>query len=247
MLATLWAFAIFGFPISQTVWLYQEPSVRYFIGGQALLMLAVPACLVLAHLVHVVLGRPRFFAVLLYTVVPSVVVIVVGLLYLRPIRNTVDGLESKDCWTYKEKRYLDEAYLAAQPLYESCAKRQAEELNTTLRDARAHSTLLECAEYRKIMAADTEPFVQQWRYLESVVPRELCSGWCTRLDHPLWATPLKYKDSMAPCPTVVSYTLREKATRECSRMVATGIVDLLLTVVGLMWVNSWYERMNIRW
>mmetsp|Transcript_64544 Transcript_64544/g.138381 ORF Transcript_64544/g.138381 Transcript_64544/m.138381 type:complete len:276 (-) Transcript_64544:72-899(-) len=242
---TLWEFAIFGSPIISAIRLWLDPSVRFWIGWHSAVILAVPICLVMAHVIHVFLGRPSFAVMLLCTVFPSILVVVIGFWHSVPLGGVADRLDSLDCFTYEDKRYMENAYLAAVPIYENCTARKAAAHNTTVQDVQRHLLLTNCEEYTAIMAEGTGPYVSQWAYLEKIVDTEECSGWCTKVDHPLWTH--ARADDMVPCTAAASSVLRSKARRIANRMFVTGLLDLFISTVVLMAVQEWLLKRGISW
>jgi len=87
--------------------------------------------------------------------------------------------------------------------------------------------------------------VSQWAYLEKLVDAEECSGWCTKVDHPLWTR--ASADNMLPCTTATSSVLRSKVRRIANRMFVTGLLDLFISSVALMAVQEWILRRGISW
>merc|ERR1740129_254053 len=154
-------------------------------------------------MVHIFLHKPNFYAVLISTVIPSLIVIVIGLCILTPLGGISSNLYDKDCKVWDKKAHLREAYVAAQNVFNNCVLRLSEATNSTPNDVISSIALQDCDEYSSsIRGADAyREWRKEWNYLAELERTQGCSGWCGVHQPSLWTLAHKRGDA---CNIVVA-------------------------------------------
>jgi len=245
-LHTLMAFAIFGVPVITGVELGSETNVRYWIGWHPFLTLVVPVLLIISHLMHVATRKPQFNAMLLSTVIPALVVIAIGYSVIIPISGLTDRLFASDCTTYSDKTYLEAAYNKAADLWATCLEREVNESHKLLQEVKEHLVLDECEEYQAIEQnpAKFKQWRAQWEYLRFLEISQSCSGWCNVGQESLWTTDHEPKDV---CASTVGSLLSTKIKQEAGRMLVSGLISLVVSLVVLISVQEYMIRLGVEW
>lgn len=245
---TLSALAIFASPVITGVRMAIDPSVNYWIGTWAWIVLAIPALLLGSHLIHLWNGRPRFFPVLMSTVVPSLLIIIVG--YGHSTLNGVSNrLLSTDCTTYREKFRIESAHRIAEQVMNSCITRVASETSISEAQARAIVRVQDCAEYRQYDTASWGraqhgDFHKEWAYLQRLEEEQTCSGWCNA-GPTLWAPGGAVQRDI--CTNTAAAVLEGQVGRWASRILCLGIVELLMSVLTIFLIQEALNKMGIEW
>mmetsp|Transcript_75895 Transcript_75895/g.201642 ORF Transcript_75895/g.201642 Transcript_75895/m.201642 type:complete len:279 (-) Transcript_75895:66-902(-) len=245
-LYSLLSFAVYGIPIINGVELGLTPSVQYWVGMYSWLVLLVPVLLVVAHVIHAVHGRPLFNVMLLSTVVPATVVMVTGYSVMMPISGITDRLMSSDCTTYPDKTYLNSAYEAAAGIWDTCIQREMNETGKSEWELKSHMVVDECPEYQKSIeqGLGKQKWKRQWNYLKGLELNQACSGWCYAGQEALWTLDHESKDI---CCSVVASILNSSVNREASRMLMSGLVTLVVSLIALVGIQEWIIRLNAEW
>lgn len=245
-LYSLIAFAIYGVPIINGIELALTPSVQYWIGYCSWGVLSVPILLFVSHFIHAVKGKPLFNAMLLSTVVPSMIVMAVGYSVMMPISGITDRLTSSDCTTYSDKTYLHSAYQAAADVWKDCVKREMNETGKTAIEVKSILVVDECEEYQASLNSDEgrKKWKKQWNYLRSLEVNQACSGWCYAGQESLWTTDHESKDI---CSSVVGSILNVSVNRQASRMLVSGLITLVVSLVALVAIQEYMIRLNVQW
>mmetsp|Transcript_39332 Transcript_39332/g.117663 ORF Transcript_39332/g.117663 Transcript_39332/m.117663 type:complete len:277 (+) Transcript_39332:105-935(+) len=243
-LHSLLAFAIYGVPILSGVQLGLNASVQYWIGWFPWLVLSVPVLLVLSHMVHAIKQRPLFNAMLLSTVIPALIVILLGYMVLMPISGISDRLMSSDCSTYTDKAYLNDAYKAATRIWNDCLRREINQTGKPLEQIQLDLTIDQCEEYQQALQSGTQ-WKHQWHYLRELEVNQVCSGWCYAGQESLWTTDHQPKDV---CGAIVGGSiLNGLIKREASRMLTTGLFALVMSLISLIIVQEYMIRLGVEW
>uniref|UniRef100_A0A7S0F882 Uncharacterized protein n=1 Tax=Pyrodinium bahamense TaxID=73915 RepID=A0A7S0F882_9DINO len=245
-LHSLLAFAIFGIPVIGGIELGTDSSVLYWIGWHTWFVLVVPLLLVASHLMHVVSGRPQFNAMLLSTVIPALIVICIGYSVTIPIGGITDRLFSSDCTTYSDKTYLDSAYKVAANIWKACVAREVNETGRSVQAVKFSMIVNDCDEYQAVVGnpAEYNKWRVQWRYLRELETRQACSGWCDVGQESLWTTDHEPKDL---CSTTVGGILDTAVKRLASRMLVSGLIALVVSLIVLVAVQEYMIRLGVEW
>lgn len=245
-LHSLLAFAIYGVPILNGIQLGIDPSVLYWIGWHSWFVMLVPLLLVICHFFHAVKGRPQFNAMVMSTVVPALIVIAIGYSVMVPISGITDRLMSSDCTTYTDKTYLNDAYEAAAQIWESCLLRESNETGRSVKELKAQMVVDECLEYSEndVKQEGARNWAPQWRYLRSLEVNQDCSGWCNTAQESLWTTDHQSKDI---CSSIVASILNAKVRKVASRMLLSGLIALVVSLVALVAVQEYMIRLGVDW
>jgi len=234
-------FAVFSSPIITGIRLAANPSVQFWIGHQAWFILLVPLLLICCHIYHSWVGRPKFLAVVLSSVVPSIIIILIAFTVLAPVSNITIRLQSTDCETFKTKAELNQAYLAAQQVYSSCLSRVSSSSGITTDEAKKAVNVNDCAEYTN---ATYKPYHKDWAYLQHLESYQACAGWCELAATPLWT---KSPFISGKCTQTASLALTAEVQSSSMRMLAMGIMDLIVSVVALFAINEACIRHGLDW
>lgn len=246
-LYTLIACAAFGYPVIVGLELASEASVVYWIGWHVRwLVFLVPICLGLSHILHVFHGRPHFPAVVMSTVVPALIVIVMGLMFKVPIAGIATNLGTNDCTLLDESVHLIEGYEAAQQMFDNCVAGLMLRTNSSRSEIVSAISLPDCDEYSvSIRGNDLHAeWRQAWYYLAELERTQACSGWCGSGQVSLWTAAHTKKDD---CNKAVAFLFTTWVQRQTSLLVRYGCVCLFVSLVSLVCIQEFLIRVNIQW
>lgn len=241
-LLTLSIFAAFACPMISALTIVQDPSVEYWVGRECLAVLVVPLLIAVAHLWQATVAAPRFFAVLISTIIPGILVIVVADLVMIKANGITDELTSKDCTTFLDKAKLEDAYLAALHNFDDCVHRVAQATDTTPEEASTRLSVSDCAEYQQ--SPDREKYWRQWTYLRRLEEEQLCSGFCVPGEVAIWSRDHSAKD---PCSAAAGQTMKIKVRRVTQNMMALGVAVLIFSGLIIFGINEIATSMGIDW
>lgn len=241
-LLTFSLLAAFACPIISAVRIVQDPSVEYWVGRECLAVLVVPLLIAVAHLWQARVGAPRFFAVLMSTILPGLIVIVVAEICMMRTNGITDVLMSTDCTTFLDKAKLEDAYLAALHSFDDCVHRVAQATNTTLEEAATRLSVDDCAEYQQ--SPDMEKYGREWAYLRRLEQEQLCSGFCVPGEVAIWSRDHSAKD---PCSLAAGQTIKTRVRRIAQNMMALGFAVLVFSGLIIFGINEMVIGMGIDW
>lgn len=158
---TFLLFAVFIPPFMLCLQMAYNQDLDYFVGAfvakisylAILIILLVP----MAHFSM----RLHPWAFLLTAWIPCFIFISIGWFYRDHAHNVVNALQSSDCTSFAEKRYLQQSYDQAQELYNKCGKHVTDSIE-------------ECPQYPEVFAMAPTDFT----YLKSMELRFQCAGIC---------------------------------------------------------------------
>jgi len=245
-LFSLLAFAIYGVPILNGIELALNTTVRYWIGWFSWLVVLVPLLLITCHLVHTVKAKPQFNTMVLSTVVPALIVMAIGYSVMMPISGITDRLMSSDCTTYSDKSYLNNAYEAARVVWDSCILREMNETGKPAREVKDTLIVDDCKEYQESLSSGdgATKWKKQWNYLRSLEINQDCSGWCNTEQESIWTTDHESKDI---CSSVVGHILNVTVKRLAERMLVSGVLAMVVSLVALVAVQEYMIRLGVEW
>lgn len=237
-LYTLITFAIFGSPVMTGIELATNPSVQYWIGLGAWSVILVPILLVGAHIAHIMARRPSFLAMLASTLAPSLIVMVIGCYYQQGASHIANKLLSGDCITLQSKAYLEEAYQQAEAVFGTCTANVALATNQTQEVVQQAMVMQDCPAFYD------SPYTKQWKYIATLEQSQACSGWCQQGVVPLFTPSPTAKD---PCTLVAGMMLETTVATSAGRMFIVGMVDLLLSIFIIGFLQEFMVKAEIEW
>merc|ERR1719253_148783 len=101
------------------------------------------------------------WAFLLSVWIPAFLFVIIGWYYRDHSHDAMQALQSEDCNGFMEKRYLQQAYQAAQELYDKCGQYVSWSIE-------------ECPKYPEVY----ELAAPEFTYLKSLESRFQCAGIC---------------------------------------------------------------------
>mmetsp|Transcript_20172 Transcript_20172/g.35879 ORF Transcript_20172/g.35879 Transcript_20172/m.35879 type:complete len:361 (+) Transcript_20172:152-1234(+) len=221
-LFTVGCLMVFLTPIWQLVYLTQDADVQFWLGrswGQLAALL--PLMFVGGFFAHLKLRRPHRLTALLSLLVPSMVLLVEGHELMGLSLDKASGLRSANCQAFEGKQLLQDSWVAADRLLESCKKD-------------GQSVLLpDCSGYWAARVDHRE----DWDYLESLETRHGCAGWCQD-GRQLW-TLGKAQDS---CSTAVAQVFSQKAARTSLQVMVYSTCVLVVACSATVAVVVWQRQ-----
>lgn len=239
-LYSLCTLAIFVPPIIEGIHIGIDASVKYWIGYYSFAVLLIPAMLVASHMIHVFTGKPQFYAVLLSTAVPSIIVIAIGNIHLVQIGRISERLMSTSCSSFDDNAVLNSAYRAAEEVLSGCVGRTATATGESIEAVRAHLTLQDCIG----QGQPEDKFSREWWYLSNLQAEQECTGWCQPAKTSVWMADITAGDA---CSSTAGNILSGKVQRAAQHMVVTGLIDLVISVVALGVIQETLIRQQVEW
>lgn len=236
---TLCASAVCAPAIGSVLMISMDATANYWFGKVSYFMLLVPLCLIVCHWFHACAGRPRFYLTCCSTVVPALIVIIVGSVILSRVYLTSSNRTWFDCSTGTS---LEVAYREAYRVFDTCANRVANQTGSTLADTVPKIDILDCKEY--IADSVAVQYASQWAYLGAVETSQACTGWCTPGSPALWSRHHVYSDI---CSYAVYEQLWSKVGRLARHMIVCGIVQLVASVLCLHSLSLAMYTMGVAW
>lgn len=237
-LFTLCTFAIFGSPVMAGIELANNPTVTYWIGWGAWFVLSVPILLVVAHIAQMLTNKPTFWAMLLSTVVPSIILMIVGYTHQAGASNVAEKLRSSDCLTFTPKALLQESYVEAESAFRNCTAQLAVATNQDVAVVEQGMILQDCP------AFNDGSYTKQWHYIAEMEQNQACSGWCEQGVPSLFTKPHLAKD---PCTLVAGVVLNTQVSYIAERMFMVGLIDLIISIFALAIMQEFVVKADIEW
>lgn len=159
-----------------------QPAVILWIGrsGRAVAFFA----LLFALVGHDLLARGilrRRFAIIVLLVLPAATLGIAAHIHKVRAIDVRSRLEAHDCTTFPGKVRLEEAWQAANTLFDECIARQANLTGAPVVELHEVTRLKNCLGYESKMV----DWGVEWDYLEYLETSQRCAGWC-ELGRPLW-------------------------------------------------------------
>lgn len=236
-LYTLCTFALFVGPVVTGLQLGMEPSVVYWIGRHAWMLLLVPFFLLIAHVLHSNARRPQFYAMLLSTVLPSMLVVAVGYSHQTPL-NRVRARLDESLWSEGFQK-LKDAHVAAERVYDLCISNLATATGRSEKVLRARVCIQECPEYDIVLEGsmgEHQKWRRQWDYLSRLELDQGCAGWDTTANQSLWSA--EGSRDGDPCGVAVAGILEGKVLSMTNRLVGSGLLYLIISLLVLLLVQD---------
>lgn len=209
-MTTFGFFLLFAASTITCVTLGMDPDVNYWLsrvgwfGWFGQLAWAVPVLLVAQHVIHIRMGSPKRWLVMLCVLGGSVFFAFQGGKHRHKLSLAATRLYDDDCFTFQQKANLQEAYQTALGHYHACNARLAQEGQPPV------PTVETCLEYEKAEANADEDLRGRWAYLAHVEEMYTCAAFCEG-GKTLWA---RSPDAfMPPCSRFVSMKLFTKSTQ----------------------------------
>jgi len=195
---TLAASAAFVPPVIVGMTIAMDPSVEYWVGMDAWFVLLVAPLLLLGHATHSVGKGANIAGVALSTILPAIVVTVIGFDVSSRIFRVNNRLKGGGFAFDQSERQpsdiLNEAYTAAESLLEDCvtfvAHGQTLQSEAQLRDV---LTLEDCPTYIAAIPSsdqkaalehkfevEQQKWFREWRYLSGLERQQECAGWANQ-------------------------------------------------------------------
>jgi len=234
-------YAMFCSPVITGIFLAQSFSVQYWIGWLSWLILLVPIILVGCHMYLTWHGRPAFYAVILSTIVPALIIIALGAVQFGPVTDISERLLSSDCSTYDPKIKLNEAYMAAESVYLACLNRVSAGTQMSTSDATDVVSIEDCTEYH---AEENKKYQSEWKYLKHLQQYQGCKGWCNPVSIAPWS---KGSASTGVCTRTASIALHAEVRTASLRMLVVGITIFLVSVVIVFGIQEVLVGYGLDW
>lgn len=225
---TFCAVVFYMWPVLATLDLANDPSVRYFIGNFATVVVAVPLLVILlAHLVHAQRGTPSKPAIVACLFLPSTLMLVINEYVLGASFDKASLLMSSNCTSFSGKAQLHKDWTIAYSNYTTCLN-QTVQRNTsalTLNEAFQLYRFYECTEYPAAYLSHRGT----WSYLRSLEETFGCSGWCT-LANPLFTFQAP-DDTCSQAAAQVFSTKIQRVARQVIVYISAVLVGGSLTLI----------------
>lgn len=236
-LLTIALLAVFGTTVMSGIRLCSDVNARYWIGIWGYAVILIPVVIIIAHIVQAYYRRPLYFALLASCVLPPLISLIVGWIYVVPVNHIVSRLGSTDCTTFHKKQQIEQAYKAAQHFFDDCAAAEAKKQSKTIEVIKQRIVISDCPGYNPRAGG----YPHEWAYLKTLEEQQHCAGWCSKSETALWTHSLEKWDS---CSAAAAADLKEKVARNSWRMCVNGIVGFVVSAVIIMLVNEWVSRSN---
>lgn len=200
---TLSMFVIFSAPTIISIQLGLDEDVAFWIGRWGLCALFVPVFLLGQHFYHMWMlaevNRRRRYIFIIVPIIPAVMFMVIGGIYMSFARNLYGQLKSSDCsedGALPAKFRMQQAYEIANAAHDKClARLQEENMGVPLR---RHPVLQSCPEWQELLGEKESTVVpwkgyqhtpgtlrqanpsnnHRWKYLARVELNHVCGGFC---------------------------------------------------------------------
>lgn len=236
-------FIIYLVPLWLVMHLAYERNVLYWFGPTCQLCAFLPLIFICTHIAHVKTGALVKRWIWASFLVPSAVLFLFANFVSATAISRSEELVSTDCNTFPGKVELENAWLAAQELFESCldetVKAQPKGSQMTKDLLKQHYRIQDCQEYATKYAAE---YPLEWSYLRDVEENEGCAGWCT-LSSPLWA----YTDVTDSCSVAVAHALDRKVSVTCGRVVIYCFAIFAASCILFLRIGPFLRRRGIEW
>jgi len=200
---TLTSFTVLAAPTILSVQLGMDTDAGFWIGKWGLVALFVPVFLLGQHFYHLwMLNEPtrrRRYIFIIVPVIPAVLFMVIGGMYMSFARNLYGQLKSEDCSATSPtpaKFWMQNAYDEAHEAYDQCLARM--QVQNQGQPLRRHPNLQSCSEWDDLMSdrKGVQPWkgykvspgtlrqhnpsnTFRWQYLADVEANHMCGGFCT--------------------------------------------------------------------
>lgn len=246
-------------PAFVCAFLVMTDSVAYFWVHMApKAVLVTPGVVIACHFLHAIAGRPRFYPLCCSTLIPSIVMIVVGFVIMNRAAVTGHRMLTSDCKQmidtgsvpnpgdyslgYDSGTKLEDAWRHAYTIFHNCADRVAIKTGKTFSDTVNKFDIRDCNEY--IYTDLAKSLSEQWKLLGAVETNLACTGWCTPGSPALWT---KYHEQTDICSVVVGNHLIVKISSLGTRILIIGVVTFFLGSAFLYLVYQEMLRRKIDW
>mmetsp|Transcript_40343 Transcript_40343/g.128204 ORF Transcript_40343/g.128204 Transcript_40343/m.128204 type:complete len:252 (-) Transcript_40343:2-757(-) len=214
-------------PFAYSLFLGFRPDVAYFVGRGALTALVVvPAALFIPALYAN--GRRKVLSGMVMTSVwvPALIFALIGGVHSFYAREAIAALESRDCYSFPEKRELQRGYEVAVELYLACTERPGLQL----------ATVADCPRYPVL----SDGWKRQFGYLQALEERFPCAGICMR-GRRIW----QGSGEIAPACGAFASQWLWSAEVQASLILGYGIFLMLASIpVKLLVVDPLVEQIN---
>jgi len=221
--------ALFSSPIISGMHLASDESVAYWVGSWGYLAALIPVLLIAAHAAHSRLGKLGLLPVVFSTIVPAFVGMMIANVHVMRISGISGQLVSSDCTTWVRKQEMQNAWKAAEKLYDGCINSTVTRHGLTMEDGYRLFRIQECTEYAPGPIDAHAKYRAQWDYLMYLEADTQCAGWCTE-GRALWTFEKGGRD---PCAAAAGAALGDKVKPVVSRMLAYSTLILLLSAIGV--------------
>lgn len=235
--------AFFAPPLTILANLAQDASAKYWIGASINAALFVQALIFIAFLLHGAAGRARFYPTLCSTVVPAILIILIGVSTAKTGNNLAVELRSKDCQSYPTKLHVEMAYRSAAQIFDGCVQRVANSMNQTANHTVYAVDIEDCSEFMA-MSPERVRYQEEWQYLEDLEREEGCSGWCTPGEPTLFVRQHYTSDL---CAYAAAQVMGGKVARMGTNLVLAGAVELFFSMFLMSTIGSYMEKNGDEW
>mmetsp|Transcript_31341 Transcript_31341/g.68668 ORF Transcript_31341/g.68668 Transcript_31341/m.68668 type:complete len:282 (+) Transcript_31341:146-991(+) len=256
MFPSLFTFALFGlflFPTMATLHLYNDPSVRYWIGGGILVVAILPFLFLGQYVYHSwrTKGEPSKLAIYLSLTLPIFLFFIVGLVLLFMSSHLADDLVYRDCTTVPRIKPLRLSYDDAREFH-GCCLRAAGHAEATCRDPAVdlgprnlgYLTIENCEGYEE-KYQQTE-HQKNWDYLQFLEENYACTGVCTPSFFPIWSTPSRVPGAKDACVSSIAGIMKGKVLNVAWQIMVYSLVVLFGFLLWLLIIQPWIQSRQTR-
>jgi len=235
---TIICFLIFVIPMYLLLYIVHNPVASYWINLRSVFILLIPFIILTVHFIHVSIGGPNKFAILVALVVPSVILILSANIAMTKSLDFATMLFSVDCNTLAAKAELQRSWEDAAALYGKCIEETAASRNLTESYLAANFRVQDCTEYPDALKKNAKT----WNYLRLLEETQFCTGFCTSGTR-LWGHGVA-KDS---CSVAISSMFRNLVHAHSAQVMLMMLVVLLSTFIAMILVGPVMREHNIPW
>jgi len=221
--------AVYGMPAITLAHLARVPSVNYWIGPDGYYAPLIPAGILLLHVVHERIGKPRLIPVIFSSVVPALILFAMANKHLLETKAQAGMLLSKDCRTFPLKGDVHRSWVIATQVFSGCINRTARQLERPAADVYKITRFQECLEWTPRQDDPWAEHRRAWAYLRSLEEDHACSGWC-------WPAPATwaYGPVKDACSVSAGAELLEKIYPVTIRLLIFSAIAGTISVLGIL-------------
>jgi hypothetical protein len=212
---------VFMIPSFTLLYIARQPAVDYFLDDKSYLVFLIPIVIVLTHWFHVARG-PNRYVTSMALIIPSLLLLLLGLLANRGSSMYVQSLFSIDCDIIPVKAHLQLEWESANAFFQKCLHDTAKTTNYSVPYLADNFRIQDCTDYSEAFQAHHGT----WSYLQSLEENYACTGFCIP-GQQLWATG-PHKDS---CSVAVSMIFDNFVSTRSFKVTSLMLLVLVLTAL----------------
>merc|ERR1719161_736105 len=209
---------VFMIPSFTLLYIARQPAVDYFVDDKSYLVFLIPIVIVLTHWFHVARG-PNRYVTSMALIIPSLLLLLLGLLANRGSSMYVQSLFSIDCDIIPVKAHLQLEWESANAFFQKCLHDTAKTMNYSVPYLADNFRIQDCTDYSEAFQAHHGT----WSYLQSLEENYACTGFCIP-GQQLWTTG-PHKDS---CAVSVASVFQHIVWMNAIQVIAMSLLTLVL-------------------